>query len=72
MLNLAITPAEADLLVQLLRPRTQLLTELFEVQVQTCAAGDDSWALTRDALQVAHGALIKVRNAQVRGGGNDN
>jgi hypothetical protein len=67
MLNLDITTAEAELLVQLLRPRAELLSELFEVQVRHCPAGDDSWALTRDALQVAHGALIKLRNAQVQG-----
>lgn len=67
MLDLTITKAEAELLVQLLRPRAELLGELFEVQVQHCPEGDDSWAHTRDALQVVHGALIKVRNAQVRG-----
>jgi hypothetical protein len=67
MLDLTITNAEAELLVQLLRPRAELLGELFEVQVQHCPAGDDSWASTQDALQVANGALIKVRNAQVRG-----
>jgi len=67
MLNLTITKAEADLLVQLLRPRAELLGELFEAQVQHCPAGDDSWALTRDALQVVHGALIKVSNAQAQG-----
>lgn len=66
MLDLTITKAEAELLVQLLRPRAELLGELFEVQVQHCPAGDDSWAVTRDQLQVAHGALLKVRNAQVR------
>lgn len=67
MLDLTITPAEAELLVQLLRPRAELLGELFEVQVQHCPIGDDSWADTRDALQVTRDALIKVRNAQVRG-----
>lgn len=67
MLDLTITKAEAELLVQLLRPRAELLGELFEVQVRHCPAGDDSWADTRDALQVAHGALLKLRNAQVRG-----
>ena len=66
MLDLTITPAEAELLVQLLRPRTELLGELFEVQVRHCPPGDDSWADTREALQIAHGALVKVRNAQVR------
>jgi hypothetical protein len=67
MLDLTITPAEAELLVQLLRPRAELLGELFEVQVQHCPIGDDSWASTCEALQVTRNALIKVRNAQVRG-----
>jgi|GEM_PF-5275336 len=66
MFDLTLTKAEADLLVQLLRPRAELLSELFEVQVQHCPPGDDSWASTREALQVAHNALDKVRNAQVR------
>jgi hypothetical protein len=66
-MNLTITNKEAELLVQLLRPRTALLHELLEVQIQALPAGDDSWADTQDALRVAHGALIKVRNAQVRG-----
>lgn len=66
MFDLTLTKAEADLLVQLLRPRAELLSELFEVQVQHCPAGDDSWVSTREALQVAHNALNKVRNAQVQ------
>lgn len=66
-MNLTITNKEAELLVQLLRPRTALLHELLEVQIQALPVGDDSWADTQDALRVAHGALIKVRNAQVRG-----
>lgn len=66
-MNLTITNKEAELLVQLLRPRTALLHELLEVQIQSLPVGDDSWADTQDALRVAHGALIKVRNAQVRG-----
>jgi hypothetical protein len=66
-MNLTITNKEAELLVQLLRPRTALLHELLEVQIQALPAGDDSWADTQDALMVANGALVKVRNAQVRG-----
>lgn len=66
-MNLTITNKEAELLVQLLRPRTALLHELLKVQIQALPVGDDSWADTQDALRVAHGALIKVRNAQVRG-----
>jgi hypothetical protein len=67
-MNLTITRKEAELLVQLLRPRTALLHELLEVQVQALPAGDDSWADTQDALRVANGALIKVRNAQAQEG----
>lgn len=67
-MNLTITRKEAELLVQLLRPRTALLHELLEVQIQALPAGDDSWADTQDALRVANGALIKVRNAQVQEG----
>ncbi len=67
-MNLTITRKEAELLVQLLRPRTALLHELLKVQIQALPAGDDSWADTQDALRVANGALIKVRNAQVQEG----
>jgi hypothetical protein len=67
-MNLTITRKEAELLVQLLRPRTALLHELLEVQIQALPAGDDSWADTQDALRVANGALIKVRNAQAQEG----
>lgn len=67
-MNLTITRKEAELLVQLLRPRTALLNELLEVQIQALPAGDDSWVDTQDALRVANGALIKVRNAQVQEG----
>lgn len=66
-MNLTITRKEAELLVQLLRPRTALLHELLEVQIQALPVGDDSWADTQDALRVANGALIKVRNAQAQG-----
>lgn len=67
-MNLTLTYREAELLVQLLRPRAALLHELLEVQVQILPAGDSSWADTSEALEVANGALIKVRNAQINGG----
>jgi hypothetical protein len=64
-MQLNINRKEAELLYELLRPRAHLLSELLEVQIQACAPGDDTWADTQDALRVAHGALLKVRNAQV-------
>lgn len=65
MINLSITAAEAALIADLLRPRATLLTELLEVQIQTCPQGCLDWADTADALAVANGALGKVRNGQI-------
>ena len=65
-LHLTITRKEARLLEALLRPRAHLLHELLEVQVQALQPGDDSWADTQDALRVANGALVKVRNSQLQ------
>jgi hypothetical protein len=65
-LHLTITRKEARLLEALLRPRAHLLQELLEVQVQALPPGDDSWTVTQDALRVANGALVKVRNAHVQ------
>lgn len=64
MINLSITAAEAALIADLLRPRAILLTELLEVQVQACPQGCLDWADTADALAVANGVLVKVRNGQ--------
>lgn len=63
-MQITINPKEAALIAELLRPRAHLLSELLEVQIQACEPGDDTWADTQDALRVAHGALLKVRNAQ--------
>lgn len=63
-MQLNINRKEAELICELLRPRAHLLSELLEVQIQACAPGDDTWADTQDALRVAHGALLKLRNAQ--------
>ena len=63
-MQLNINRKEAELLCELLRPRAHLLTELLEVQIQALAPGNDTWTDTQDALRVAHGALLKVRNAQ--------
>lgn len=67
-MNLTLDYREAELLVQLLRPRAALLHELLEAQIQALPAGDSSWADTQDALAVACNALDKVKNAQARGG----
>lgn len=64
-MQLTITRKEAELIEALLRPRAHLLHELLEIQIQALPPGDDSWADTQDALRVANGALVKVRNAQV-------
>lgn len=64
MQDISISADEADLLVELLRPRAGLLAELLEAQVQLCPEGDDSWARTAEALDVARGALIKLHNAR--------
>ena len=66
MLQLSISAEEAVLIAALLRPRADLLTELLEVQVQHSPPGCSDWTDTADALAVANGALVKVRNAQVR------
>jgi len=63
-MQITINHKEAALIAELLRPRAHLLSELLEVQIQACEPGDDTWADTQDALRVAHGALLKVRNAQ--------
>lgn len=63
-MQLTITRKEAELIEALLRPRAHLLHELLEIQIQALPPGDDSWADTQDALSVANGALVKVRNAQ--------
>lgn len=57
---MSITPIEAALLAQLLRPRVQLLTELLAAQVQALPPGDDSWADTEDQLELAAAALQKM------------
>jgi|LakMenEpi03Aug12_release.lakeMendotaPanAssembly.Ray.scaffolds.fasta_scaffold1669030_2 hypothetical protein len=57
---MSITPIEAALLAQLLRPRVQLLTDLLAAQVQALPPGDDSWADTEIQLEVAAAALQKV------------
>lgn len=64
-MQLTITRKEAELIEELLRPRAHLLHELLEIQIQALPPGDDSWASTQDALRIANGALIKVRNAQI-------
>lgn len=64
VLQLSISADEAALIAELLKPRTNLLTELLELQVQHCPQGCADWADTADALAVANAALIKVRNAQ--------
>lgn len=63
-MQITINHKEAALIAELLRPRAHLLSELLEVQIQACEPGDDTWADTQDALRVANGALLKVRNAQ--------
>lgn len=64
VLQLSISADEAALIADLLRPRAHLLTELLELQVQHSPRGCSDWADTADALAVANGALLKVRNAQ--------
>jgi len=66
VLQLSISADEAALIADLLKPRTHLLTELLELQVQHCPHGCTDWAETADALAVANAALIKVRNAQLK------
>ena len=68
MANLSITAEEADLMAELLKPRTALLLELLEAQVQHCAEGDTTWASTADALQVVTGLMAKLAGARLPGG----
>jgi len=65
-MQLTLNWKEVELLVQLVRPRAHLLGELLDTQIQALEPGDDSWCITQDALRVANGALLKLRNAQVQ------
>jgi hypothetical protein len=71
MVSFSITAEEADLLADLLKPRTTLLLELLEAQVQHCDEGDAAWASTADALQLASGLMAKVAGARLAGGRHD-
>lgn len=64
VLQLSISADEAALIADLLSPRTKLLAEVLELQVQHSPQGCTDWADTADALAIANAALAKVRNAQ--------
>jgi hypothetical protein len=55
-----ISPAEAHLLAQALRPRLQALLDLHAAQVQTLPAGDTAWADTEEAIELCSGAMQKL------------
>jgi len=56
----ALTDAEVAMLLQMLRPRVDVLSELLAAQVQALPPGDASWADTEEALEVCSAALYKL------------
>jgi hypothetical protein len=48
------------MLLQMLRPRVDVLSELLAAQVQALPPGDASWADTEEALEVCSAALYKL------------
>lgn len=56
----ALTTAEVAMLLQVLRPRVHVLSELLAAQVQALPPGDASWADTEEALEVCSAALHKL------------
>ena len=60
---MTLTPAEAQLLTQTLRPRLQALLEMHAAQVQALPIGDTAWADTEDAIELCSGALQKLEAA---------
>ena len=60
---MTLTPAEAQLLTQTLRPRLQALLEMHAVQVQALPIGDTAWADTEEAIELCSGALQKLEAA---------
>jgi hypothetical protein len=54
------TKSEASMLLQVLRPRLNVLAELLAVQIQALPPGDDSWAHTEEALELCASALQKL------------
>ena len=57
---MTLTPAEAQLLTQTLRPRLQALLEMHAAQVQALPIGDTAWAATEEAIELCSGALQKL------------
>jgi hypothetical protein len=60
---MTLTPAEAQLLTQTLRPRLQALLEMHAAQVQALPIGDTAWADTEEAIELCSGALQKLEAA---------
>ena len=60
---MTLTPAEAQLLAQTLRPRLQALLEMRAAQVQALPIGDTAWADTEEAIELCSGALQKLEAA---------
>lgn len=60
---MTLTPAEAQLLTQALRPRLQALLEMHAAQVQALPIGDTAWADTEEAIKLCSGALHKLEAA---------
>ena len=60
---MTLTPAEAQLLTQALRPRLQALLEMHAAQVQALPIGDTALADTEEAIELCSGALQKLEAA---------
>ena len=61
--GLIFSPAELAVMADLLCSRAEILQEMTDGLVASCAPGDDAWAITADQRDAAVSALNKVRNA---------
>lgn len=61
--ELVFSPAELIVMADLLCSRAEILQEMTDGLVASCAPGDDAWAISADQRDAAVSALNKVRNA---------
>lgn len=56
-----LTQPEAQMLIQILQPRAELLNELLMAQIQALPPGDASWFDTQHELRTVVSTIEKVR-----------
>lgn len=61
--QLCLTKNEARILLGLLKPRADLLSELLTAQIQALDPGDPTWADTQHELRAVTEAINKVHNS---------